>query len=64
MFRKPIKKISVKIWWPSGHIDEYTDLKVDRIVTLYENKDTYNPLGITVMLGFVGLLAYILHRKG
>ncbi len=58
------EKITVKIWWPSGNVDEYTDLKVDRIVTLYENKDSYNPLGIAVMLGFVGLLAYILHRKG
>ena len=58
------EKISVKIWWPSGNVDEYTDMKVDRIVTLYENPDTYNPLGIVVMLGFVGLLTYILHRKG
>ena len=56
--------VSVKIWWPSGNVDEYNDLKVDRILTLYENPDTSNHFGIVLMLGFVGLLGYILHRKG
>ena len=56
---------SVVVKWPSGYESTYFELDIDRIVTLYEPENTTNNHdGIVIMVGFVLLLGYILHRKG
>ena len=56
---------SVVVKWPSGYESTYFELEIDRIVTLYEPENTNNNHdGIVIMVGFVLLLGYILHRKG
>jgi len=55
---------SVVVNWPNGKTSEFFDINIDRFVTLHEGEDTKTHEGITMMVGFVMLLSYILHRKG
>ena len=55
---------SVVVNWPNGKTSEFFDINIDRFVTLHEGEDTKTHEGIIMMVGFVMLLSYILHRKG
>ncbi len=56
---------SVVVEWPSGSKSTYFEIDINQVVTLYESKsNTNNHEGMTIMVGSVLLLGYILHRKG
>ncbi len=55
---------SVVVKWPSGKTQEWFDIEIDRTVKLYEFEETKTHGGISILVGVVMFLGYILHRKG